>query len=294
MSITEDQLERWAQAPSETEQTRCQNAVARVTDILTSKFGSDVDIFLQGSYKNRTNVRVDSDVDIVVRHNSYYFPGITLLSPADKQIFQQGFVPSDYTFEQFKTEVKQELERAFGHDTVSSKSKCIRVEGNSYRVNADVVPCFVHNRMETPTNIAAKGIELRTDEGIQVISFPEQHFYNGQQKNQNTQEMYKPIVRILKNIRGQLIDQDLLTPDTMSSYFLECMVWNVLPHTHFTKNTYREATSAILNTLYSDMVDVERANDYAEVCDLLWLFRGSANRRPDQAAAFAARAHSLL
>jgi tRNA nucleotidyltransferase (CCA-adding enzyme) len=66
MAINEDQLKRWATAPSETEETKCQNAVRLITNAIKERFGSDVTVFLQGSYKNRTNVRQDSDVDIVV------------------------------------------------------------------------------------------------------------------------------------------------------------------------------------------------------------------------------------
>ena len=105
MKISEEQLTRWAKAPSETEEGKCQNAVNRITEIIKNKFGSDVSVFLQGSYRNRTSVKQDSDVDIVVLHEGYYFSDVGGLSESDKTTYWKNFVGSDYTFSQFKNDI---------------------------------------------------------------------------------------------------------------------------------------------------------------------------------------------
>ena len=105
MSTIEEQLTRWAKPPSETEEGKCQTAVSQITEALRGKFGNDVSISLQGSYKNRTNVRFDSDVDIVVRHDGYYFPDVSGLPELEKQTFWSGFVPAQYTYVQFKNDL---------------------------------------------------------------------------------------------------------------------------------------------------------------------------------------------
>jgi hypothetical protein len=172
MSVTEEQLTTWARSPSETEEGKSQNAVAQVTEAIRAKFGSNVSIFLQGSYRNRTNIKVDSDVDIVVRHNDYYFPAVDSLSESDKNAYWTNFSASSYTFPQFKKDIQDALIAKFGSGSVTRNNKCITVAGNSYRVNADVIPCFVHSRLSTPTVVSAEGIEFISDSGIHVFSFP--------------------------------------------------------------------------------------------------------------------------
>jgi len=285
MAISEDQLAIWAKAPSETEESKCQIAVDSITKAIREKFGYQVSIFLQGSYKNRTNIKLDSDVDIVVRHDGYYFPDTNFLSEQDKAAYDAAFVPSGYTFANFKNDLCQILGSKFGLD-VLRKNKCIRVNGNSYRVNADVIPCFVHKRYRNPSAVSAEGIELKSDQGERIYSFPEQHYNNGISKNEDTKQMYKPIVRIMKHIRNELIDQEQLMNDLMPSFFLECLVWNVLPHAHFHKNSYKEALKTVASVIWNDMKDGSKSIEYAEVSDLMWLFKGQTKRTPQQAFEF--------
>ena len=294
MNITEEQLTRWAKPPSETEEGKCQNAVSQITDAIRAKFGNGVSIFLQGSYKNRTNVRLDSDVDIVVRHDDYYFSDVSGMSETDKQKYWANFNSSTYTFPQFKNDIQDVLINKFDITVVERKNKCIRVKGSSQRVNADVVPCFVHKRFKAPSLVEAEGIELVTDAGIHVSSFPEQHYDNSVNKNDNTSRMYKSVVRILKNVRNELVDQNTIVLEAMPSFFLECLVWNVLPNAHFQKNTYAAATRAIVATVWNEMREAEKANNYAEVSDLKWLFGSSSKRTHQQAKDFMQHAWNFI
>lgn len=266
MNIDEDQLTRWAKAPSETEEGRCQHAVERITKAVKAKFGSRVSVFLQGSYKNRTNVKLDSDVDVVVRLDDIYFSDISGMSEADKQKHMQ--IPdSEYTFSQFKNDIQQILVDEFEYGAVERHDKCIKVKKNDQRVNADVVPCFVHKRFRSFEIVEAEGIGLLTDRGIRVHSFPEQHYDNGVTKNNVTDKMYKSAVRILKNIRNGLIEQNIITDKDMPSFLLECLVWNV-PANNFQKDTYWDAVKATIVRVWNDMRSVEEAREYAEVNDL--------------------------
>lgn len=291
MQISEDQLTRWAKAPSETEEGKCQNAVRIISEAIQNHFGSDVSVFLQGSYRNRTNVRQDSDVDIVVLHEGYYFPNVNSLSEAEQRAYWDNFTGSSYTFQDYKTEVLSLMNKVFGAHNVTRKNKCIRVNGNDNRVHADVVPCFVHKRLRSGGDVEAEGVEFAMDQGGErIFSFPKQHYDNGTSKNKNTKEMYKPVVRILKNVRNVLVDEGTLEKDLITSFFLECLTWNVLPHTHFHENNYADATRNILVQLYEDMGDAQKANEYAEVSDLKWLFRGNSRFTHQHARNFAEKA----
>lgn len=294
MKVSEEQLSRWAQALSESEETRCQNAANRIREVVQDEFGSDVSVFLQGSYRNRTNIRQDSDVDIVVLHNGYYFPNVNGLSESEQKTYWENFTSSPYTFQQFKSEVHELMNKTFDASSVTRKDKCIRVEGNSYRVNADVVPCFVHKRIRSNNEIEAEGIEFALDSGGRTVSFPKQHYDNGVTKNQNTNSMYKAIVRILKNVRNGLIAEGTIAKNMVSSFLIECLVWNVLPHSHFQEDNYAAATRNIIIAIYEAMGQPEKARQYAEVNDLKWLFPANLHLTPQQAQDFMQHAWNFI
>jgi len=284
MNMTEEQIAQWAKPPSETEDQKCLNAIQQATDAVRASFGNSVTIVRQGSHRNRTNIRVDSDVDIAVVHNGYYFPDISGLSQADKDRYHANSSSTDYTFAQFKNEVEQALRGAFGQASVARKNKCIRVAGNTNRVSADVVPAFEHRRFSSYGVIAAEGIEFIADDSARIVSFPDQHYANGVKKNTDTKQGYKSMVRILKRTRAHLIDTGKLAKDAISSHFIECLVWNV-PSDYFAKNSWRSVADFVTSKIWNDMRDAALANDYAEVSDLHWLFRGG-KRTPKQAEDF--------
>ena len=77
MNISEDTFTTRSKGPSQTESDKCSNAETAVKKAITSSADLDdlnISVFAQGSYRNRTNVRQDSDVDICVRYNSTFFP----------------------------------------------------------------------------------------------------------------------------------------------------------------------------------------------------------------------------
>lgn len=63
MSLSSEQLLSWAKsAPSE----KSKQTVRIFKEMIEEVFGSIVDIYLQGSYANHTNIKTESDIDIVV------------------------------------------------------------------------------------------------------------------------------------------------------------------------------------------------------------------------------------
>ncbi len=76
MSRWEDVFSSWAQGPGRSESDKCENAETAVRKAITADrtlSNFDVSVFAQGSYKARTNIRQDSDVDICIRCNSAFF-----------------------------------------------------------------------------------------------------------------------------------------------------------------------------------------------------------------------------
>lgn len=275
MAISRDQIERWGNAPSEREETKCQNTVERVKGVIRNRFGNDVYIYLQGSYRNRTNVKTESDVDIVIEHPSYYFPGLFSLSDEEKAKYNAARTPAEYPFDKFKADIHSSLLSAFGSAYVKRKNKCIRIEKDAYRVNADVIPCYTFKRFSTATIVEAEGIGLKADSGDVIDSFPKQHYENGASKNLRTDGRYKGVVRVLKNVRNTFLDQRSVSEELMRSFFLECLVFNV-GDTDFNYPNLYDATGQVISRVWDDMANKpDRARNYVEVSDLKWLLRGS-------------------
>lgn len=272
MPDIEDILSVWAEAPSDTEEGKCENAVTLVTNAIKSDSrlkGKDFKIFRQGSYENRTNVKKDSDVDIVAcLYDSFYHVG---LLEDDKRVL--GFKDATYTFSNFKNDIHQILIDTFDVDMVKRKNKCIEVKGTQTRVNADVVACCEHRRYSSRTQYIS-GIEFWSDKKERIINWPKQHYDNGVSKNSSTGRAFKSIVRILKNTKNQMVDKDVISDDDVPSFLIECMVWNV-PNDKFNPSSWTSKTREVLAALFNDTLKKDDCWDYAEVSDLKYLFRGT-------------------
>lgn len=73
----ESVFERWSQGPSATEQERAENAERQIKQAIQASDklkNRNIIVFTQGSYRNRVNVRQDSDVDVGVLCFDTYFP----------------------------------------------------------------------------------------------------------------------------------------------------------------------------------------------------------------------------
>jgi len=289
--ITERQLQNYSRALSETENGKCTHTYIALEKVLKEKFGNSVDIFLQGSYKNSTNIKQDSDVDIVICYTDAYFPDLSMLTEQEKSQYKLSIVTHHYEFSQFKNDVEALMRTNFG--AVERKNKCIFIHGNNYRVNADVVPCFVCKRFSSPYRVETEGVKLISDNGEDIISFPKQHYYNGVHKNKSTNRSFKSAVRVLKNVRNILIDDRIIDIKIMPSFFLECLVWNVLD-THFNEHSIKDTIIKIIEVLWSDMGNIEATNNYAEISDLMYLFRRQPTRTPENAKIFLKSAYNLI
>src|SRR5438067_1360953 len=97
----EDTFKSWGSAPGITEQQKMENAETAIRKAIKANVrlaSMDVTIIPQGSYKSRTNVCNDSDVDICVCLNSTFFPRY----PQGKTREDYGNSAGSVTFGEFK------------------------------------------------------------------------------------------------------------------------------------------------------------------------------------------------
>lgn len=281
----EDHFRSWAKPPSDSEIQRCENARASVENAIKQSDrlnAHDIRIVSQGSYRNNTNVRQESDVDIgVVCYDTFCYQ---LPENMDKSTF--GLSDASYNYSDFKNDVEQALINYFGVKAVHRGNKAIDVSENTYHTEIDVVPFFEHRRYTTDGKYLS-GVELRPDNSnlLRVINWPEQHYENGVRKNNATGRRYKAVVRILKNLRDDMREKGVAVPDTILGFLIECMVWNV-SNTKFGTPSYYEDVRNILVSLYNDTKDDTCCNEWGEVSELKYLFRPSQKWTREQANTF--------
>ena len=232
MPIPETQLDTWSKQGSK---TQSQTTYATVKSVLEDSNASYNDksytSFLQGSYGNDTNIYADSDVDVVMQLDSTFYYEYNSLQMLEKVAFDHAY-PSNaaYGFDEFKTHVLQQLQKKFGNDVKPGK-KAIFIKGNENRRDADVLVCvkfrYYVKFASMSDNLALEGIYFFVPGIGRIINYPKLHSDNCTTKHQATKGYFKPTVRIMKNMRNNMISKGLLQDGVAPSYFIEGLLYNV-------------------------------------------------------------------
>jgi hypothetical protein len=272
----------WASPPSQTEQDKCDNAVRAVRTAISNSpalsIRSDLGIFAQGSYRNRTNVRAESDVDIAVLCTGSAFIGL----PPGATIQQFGLLPATYLFDHFRSDIGAALRLHFGGASVRTGAKAFEIHENTYRISADVVPLFEfkdYTTLLTPTGVAF------LCNGVRIVNYPEQHYSNGVAKNDETGRRFKAIVRILKRLRFEMMNAGIASARDMPSYAIESMIWNV-PSPLFGNPALREDLKAAIAQLWTGTQSDQGCSAWKEVNGIKPLFKAGQPWTRDQANQF--------
>src|SRR5712672_3124766 len=106
MTISETQLDTWSKPGQSGQFTSTYETLEKVLNDSTSPYyPKDFKIFLQGSYKNDTNVYGDSDVDVVIRLDEIFYTDLYFLNEEEKARYNTQRSPGTYTLDEFKTSV---------------------------------------------------------------------------------------------------------------------------------------------------------------------------------------------
>lgn len=208
----------------------------------------NVEIFLQGSYANATNIRADSDVDIVVMTRRTFEGSVERLGPAALRRYQ-SMPTATLTVDDLRTQVFQALVNYYGSHRVHQKNKCIKIDKQSGYVDADVVPCIQYrwypNPESDPSSDFIEGIAISPLRGNRIVNFPKEHIRHGKEKNRRCLQHYKKTVRQIKRLRNRAVQSGVLAPDVAPGYLLECMTFNV-PDSKFTTNDSQRLHDVLL------------------------------------------------
>ncbi len=288
----EDTLQSWAKPPAENEQTKCDNAVRAVRkaiDASPALKGRSIRVFAQGSYCNRTNVRTDSDVDICVLCNTSMF--FDLPDGTTSSTF--GIItPADYAYSTFKNDLEAALRLYFGTGFVTRGNKAFDIHENTYRIDADAVPCFEY-RWYRKDGTFRQGAAFDPDKGGRIINWPDQNYENGVAKNKETGQRFKDVVRILKRLRNKMDDEKITAANPIPSFLIECLVWNV-PNGGFGHDTYEADVRWALAHLFNNTKKFDDCREWGEINEYKYLFRPSQPWTMEQGHKFTSAAWDYL
>jgi len=292
-------LAAWSKPQSDTEnekRTRTERAITDALNAVDEIRSLPIHVYAKGSYDNRTNVRLDSDVDINVEYTgiAYYdFTDGLQGTTGDEAGFQPVIRP--YSPAQLKDDVERALAATFTPSAVQRGNKAITLREQNNRLAADIVPCFTYYRYygRGPGGrlLEHKGTKLFPDRGTPVINWPRQHYDNGVAKNAATGKRFKSLVRILKRLENELVANT--DAPAVPSYLIECLVYNV-PNDAFGHSRLTDDLQAVLAHIWNNTRTGADCNDWVEVNGLKWLFYGSQPWTWQQAHAFADRAWNYV
>lgn len=233
MAIPESQLQTWSNQGATASASALYERIRAALQADAALSARNFEVFLQGSYRNNTNIRGDSDVDVVVKLNDTYMPDYSQLDTYTRSIVEGRASSATYTLTDFRRDVSNAIRRAFPAHTITEGGKSIKIPRTANNIPGDVVPCLEYRLYRPPQGLLADatyidGIWLWDVQRSQAVtSFPRQSYEGGVAKHRLTSEWYKPTVRIFKNARGWMEDNGLIQSGMASSHSIECLLYNV-------------------------------------------------------------------
>jgi hypothetical protein len=273
MSIQETQLEAWSGQGAVTNSVNTHTYVRNALNAHSWPQGMKYEVYLQGSYANTTNIRGESDVDVVAECTSVAYSNLD-----ENEKRQLGLGVGSHNFTEFRREVIAALTNYRDGSTVDpSGANAVEVvpPPNSNRLKADVIPCVTYNEYQS-LKIIATGLTFWNQHNQQqIINFPKPHIRNGEQKNATgkTNGWYKPSVRMFKNARRQMVGDNNDLRKRFPSYFVECLFYNV-PDSNYGysyQRTYTQAVDYLAKALSNGTAD-----KFTTQSGRQWLFGSSS------------------
>lgn len=248
-----------------TDLERDRSALVQHTDI------NAFTVYTQGSYKNYTNTRGSSDLDMIVQLRSPWTRDISDLSDAERERYLEDHITPDYSYDDgFRGSVAQALRQFYREsrfkDPVTNSGKAIELSGqyNPLPISVDVVPAqeyrIYHSYPENGDPEYTEGMKFKPkNETEWWVNFPKEHVQNSDAKHGN----YRETVRMFKNARDYYNDNhiwDLNAP----SYYIECLLYNV-PDDVLKTTDLTDRFDDVLSWMEQDHIDLQGFQQASEM-----------------------------
>lgn len=279
----------WAKPFSDTAEEKADNAARLIRQALhqwPALKSRNFEVYPSGSYRNNTNTRQESDIDIAVVLTDAHYSAYPSNGSLTWNMLSLG--KATYELPHFRDDVGAALEDAFGSSGVTPGDKAFDVHENTYRLDADVAVFLQHRRYTGQQNqhgawLYLTGAEMRprSDPNKRIINWHQQHYDEGVARNEVTKRRFKRVTRILKRLRDDMVASGTpvarASAERMASFLIECLVFNATD-TSFNRSTdgYYDDVRAVLVDLWgATEMDLASCSTFLEVSRLKWLFHST-------------------
>lgn len=278
----------WSKPPTEEEEAKGKKAADMIRDALRScqaLKSHNFDVYPTGSYRNNTNVRLDSDIDIAVVLTDAVFSEY----PSDGSLTREmlGFKSAAYDLNAFRNDIEKALVSKFGRQGVVQGDKTFNVQETSQRLDADVTTFCEHRRYTGRKNSDGSwqhhtGAETRSRKEPlkRIINWHQQHYDQGVTRNDKTRRRFKRLTRILKRLRNDMREKGTApgkaAAEPVPSFLIECLVFNA-PNDCFNREdgSYFEDTRETIRWLWNATKNDDPCHGFVEVSGMKYLFRNT-------------------
>ena len=239
MPIPEEQLTTWSHQGSIAQSGSTYNSIKSVLEDRNTPYAhKNFKVYLQGSYRNATNIYSESDVDIVIQLDDCFHSDLMSLSEIERVAYKKTFSDALYTHVDFKRDVLAVLMSQYGA-AVESGGKAISIAANGSRRKVDVIVATQFRRYSKFKSLDdmqyIEGLCFFNAAGEKIANYPNQHAINLTLKHQDANQLLKPMIRIFKNLRSKLITDGVMDASIAPSYYIEGLLYNI-PSESFVTN----------------------------------------------------------
>lgn len=189
----------------------------------------DVEIYLHGSYANKSNIYFPSNMEIMVEITT-----AKRFSPEEVSLAANYFVdiPLEFGPKEFRKLFAEVLDEMIGDNKIIETPKSLRLTGlDKIKHDVDITPCisFHHYEEDGKEIKRRRGVLLYdTSVGRNIVTFPRLHSQNGFDKDKATDGNFKRMVRVFKTLNSLNLNEfSIVSPKTANGYFIECLLYNV-------------------------------------------------------------------
>lgn len=207
----------------------------------------DVDIYLQGSYPNNVYVTAGTKLEVVFELKKLTSGDLQNVTNIIKN--REVKVKFDYSLKDFKDDLFQALLNEFPSQEVLKTNRALEIDKNNYNpLTVDVLPAYSYTyvdektKKEIPALIIYEAISRKY-----VLSFPYLHSQYIEEKDKNTNGMFRYVDRSFRRFTNYLVSHELLPVGFAPGYFIDCLLSNVPDNLY--KGTLSEIWVKILNYL---------------------------------------------
>jgi predicted nucleotidyltransferase len=303
----EPKLARWSVGPGKTEEEKMDHAVTGIAGAIKASpvLGlQDIEILATGSYKNRTHIPVESDVDVAVIYKDVFFSNWYHADPRSatdqavvKALMEEaGVTSATYHYAEYKNDVEKALVDRFGRAAVKRGDKAFDIHENTYRVESDCLAAFEYRlwqRNGAGVLFHSDGLQFISDAGKEIHNFPKQQFNNGQGKHDRTDRHFKKMVRIVKNLAVEMAEAGIAGAKPIPSFLIESLVY-LVPDEYFGFSTFYTELRSVLAWLFNHTLPAEDCSKWTEENEIKFLFHDSQPWTKEQAHAFLSAAWDFV